>query len=61
MLQGVFEEVPGIRDVLIGRTVLGKLGSPRYQANAAVFLTSDMAGHITGKHLISSGGELMNA
>ena len=61
MLQGVFEEVPGIREVLIGRTVLGKLGNPRDQANAAVFLASDMAGHVTGEHLIVSGGEFMNA
>ena len=60
MLRGVFEEVPGIRDVLIGRTVLGKLGSPRDQANAAVFLASDMASHITGEHLIVSGGEFMD-
>jgi NAD(P)-dependent dehydrogenase (short-subunit alcohol dehydrogenase family) len=61
MLQSVFEEVPDIRDVLIGRTVLGKLGNPRDQANAAVFLASDMASHITGEHLIVSGGEFMNA
>ncbi len=61
MLQGVFEEVPGIREVLIGRTVLGKLGAPRDQANAAVFLASDLASHITGEHLIVSGGEFMNA
>jgi NAD(P)-dependent dehydrogenase (short-subunit alcohol dehydrogenase family) len=61
MLQGVFEEVPGFREVLIGRTVLGKLGDPRDQANAAVFLASDLASHITGEHLIVSGGEFMNA
>ena len=61
MLQDVFDEVPGIREVLIGRTVLGKLGDPRDQANAAVFLASDLASHITGEHLIVSGGEIMNA
>ncbi len=61
MLQGVFEEVPGMREVLIGRTVLGKLGAPCDQANAAVFLASDLASHITGEHLIVSGGEFMNA
>ncbi len=61
MLRKVFDEVPGIREVLIGRTVLGKLGQPRDQANAAVFLASDMASHITGEHLIVSGGEFMNA
>jgi NAD(P)-dependent dehydrogenase (short-subunit alcohol dehydrogenase family) len=61
MLQGVFERVPGIREDLIGKTVLGKLGEPQDQANAAVFLGSDMASHITGEHLIVSGGEYMNA
>jgi len=61
MLRRVFDEVPGIREVLIGRTVLGKLGQPRDQANAAVFLASDLASHITGEYLIVSGGEFMNA
>jgi NAD(P)-dependent dehydrogenase (short-subunit alcohol dehydrogenase family) len=61
MLQGVFEEVPGFREVLVGRTVLGKLGDPRDQANAAVFLASELASHVTGEHLIVSGGEFMNA
>jgi len=61
MLQGVFEQVPGIREELIGKTVLGKLGAPRDQANAAVFLASDMGSHITGEYLIVSGGEFMNA
>jgi NAD(P)-dependent dehydrogenase (short-subunit alcohol dehydrogenase family) len=61
MLEGVFEKVPGIKQELIDKTILGKLGDPRDQANAAVFLASDMASHITGEHLIVSGGEFMNA
>lgn len=61
MLQDVFDRVPGIREDLIGKTTLGKLGDPKDQANAAVFLASDMASHITGEHLIVSGGEFMNA
>jgi NAD(P)-dependent dehydrogenase (short-subunit alcohol dehydrogenase family) len=60
MLQNVFDRVPGIREDLINKTVLGKLGEPSDQANAAVFLGSDMASHITGEHLIVSGGEFMN-
>lgn len=60
MLQDVFDRVPGIREDLIGKTVLGKLGQPEDQANAAVFLGSDMASHITGEHLVVSGGEFMN-
>jgi NAD(P)-dependent dehydrogenase (short-subunit alcohol dehydrogenase family) len=61
MLMGVFDSVPGIREDLISKTVLGKLGDPKDQANAAVFLASDLASHITGEYLIVSGGEFMNA
>jgi NAD(P)-dependent dehydrogenase (short-subunit alcohol dehydrogenase family) len=61
MLRGMFEQVPGMREVLIGRTVLGKLADPRDQANAAVFLASDLASHITGEYLLVAGGEFMNA
>lgn len=61
MLQNVFDSVPGIREDLIGKTVLKKLGQPQDQANAAVFLASDMASHITGEYLVVSGGEFMNA
>jgi 3-oxoacyl-[acyl-carrier protein] reductase len=61
MLQGVFDEIPGIREVLIGRTVLGKLATVQDQANAALFLASDLASHITGEYLVVAGGEFMNA
>lgn len=61
MLQHVFDSVPGIREDLIGKTVLKKLGSPRDQANAALFLASDLASHVTGEYLVVSGGEFMNA
>lgn len=61
MLESVFAEVPGIREELIGRTVLGKLATPRDQGNAALFLASELASHITGEYLIVSGGEYMNA
>jgi 3-oxoacyl-[acyl-carrier protein] reductase len=61
MLQGMFEQVAGMREVLIGRTVLGKLAGPRDQANAALFLASDLASHITGEYIVVAGGEFMNA
>jgi NAD(P)-dependent dehydrogenase (short-subunit alcohol dehydrogenase family) len=61
MLRGVFENVPGIREELLGKTTLGKFATTRDQANAAVFLASDMASHITGEYLVVSGGEFMNA
>lgn len=61
MLREVFDKVPGIREELIAKTALGKLGEPQDQANAALFLASDLASHITGEYLIVSGGEFMNA
>lgn len=61
MLRGVFANVPGIREELLSKTVLGKFATPRDQANAAVFLASALATHITGEYLIVSGGEFMNA
>lgn len=61
MSKGVFEEVPGFRELLISRTTLGKLAEPRDQANAALFLASDLASHITGEYLVVAGGEFMNA
>lgn len=61
MLQDVFDKVPGIREELITKTALGKLGDPQDQANAALFLASNLASHITGEYMIISGGEFMNA
>jgi NAD(P)-dependent dehydrogenase (short-subunit alcohol dehydrogenase family) len=61
MLQNMFAQVDGMRETLIGRTVLGKLAAPGDQANVAVFLASDLAGHVTGEYLVVSGGEFMNA
>lgn len=61
MLQDVFDKVPGIREELIAKTALGKLGDPLDQANAALFLASNLASHITGEYMIISGGEFMNA
>jgi NAD(P)-dependent dehydrogenase (short-subunit alcohol dehydrogenase family) len=36
------------------------MATPRDQANAAVFLASDLASHITGEQLVVSGGEFMD-
>jgi len=60
MLRGVFNKVKGLKEDIISKTVLGKLGQPQDQANAAVFLCSEMASHITGEYLIVSGGEFFN-
>ncbi|MEK7751214.1 MAG: SDR family NAD(P)-dependent oxidoreductase [Acidobacteriota bacterium] len=60
MLRDLFEKVPGVRDELLAKTPLGRIATPRDQANAAVFLASDLAGHITGEQLVVSGGEFMD-
>ena len=59
MLRGLFEEVPGLKELLESRTPLKRMATPRDQANAAVFLASDLASHITGEQLVVSGGEFM--
>ena len=61
MLQGLFADVPGLKDQLEERTPLGRIASPRDQANAALFLASDLAAHITGEQLVVSGGEYMES
>ena len=59
MLRDLCAAVPGLFEELKSKTVLGKIATPRDQANVAVFLASDLAGHITGESIIVSGGELM--
>ncbi len=59
MLRDVFEAEPGLKKILEERTPLGKMAMPEDQANAAVFLASDLASHITGEQLVVSGGEFM--
>jgi NAD(P)-dependent dehydrogenase (short-subunit alcohol dehydrogenase family) len=60
MLRDLIDKVPGVRAELLARTPLGKMAMPRDQANAAVFLASDLASHITGAQLVVSGGEFMD-
>ncbi len=59
MLRDVCAQVPGLKQALEERTPLGKMATPRDQANAAVFLASDLASHVTGAQLVVSGGEFM--
>ena len=59
MLREVTDRVPGFMDELVARTALDKIATPRDQANAFVFLASELAGHITGEQLVVAGGEFM--
>ena len=59
MLRDVVERVPGLMDELRERTALSRIATPRDQANAFLFLASDLASHITGEQLVVSGGEFM--
>jgi NAD(P)-dependent dehydrogenase (short-subunit alcohol dehydrogenase family) len=60
MLRDVVDRVPGLMEELLARTALDKVATPRDQANAAVFLASDLASHVTGEQLVVSGGEFMD-
>ena len=59
MLRDVTDRVPGLMDELVARTTLDKIATPRDQANAFLFLASDLASHITGEQLVVAGGEFM--
>jgi NAD(P)-dependent dehydrogenase (short-subunit alcohol dehydrogenase family) len=59
MLRDVVDRVPDLVVELVDRTVLDKIATPRDQANAFLFLASDLASHITGEQLVVSGGEFM--
>ena len=60
MVRELFAQLPGVREELLAKTPLGKMATPRDQANAAVFLASNLASHITGEQLVVSGGEFMD-
>jgi NAD(P)-dependent dehydrogenase (short-subunit alcohol dehydrogenase family) len=60
MLRGLIKDVPGLIEELVAKTPLGKMADPRDQANAAVFLASPLASHITGEGMVVSGGEFMD-
>jgi 3-oxoacyl-[acyl-carrier protein] reductase len=47
---------PAMKERMIKRTALGRLGEPQDVANAIAFLCSDLASYITGVALNVSGG-----
>ena len=48
--------LPGFREQEVGRTPLGRLGTPEDVAAAVVFFASPAAGFITGQLLLVDGG-----
>ena len=53
-LTGVLPE--DVRNLILGNTPLGRLGTPEDVAGAVRFLCSDEAGFVTGEVLLVDGG-----
>ena len=56
MVEGVVSSKPEIEDWMVGRTPLGRMGTPREIAEAAVWLCSDAAAFVSGVILPVDGG-----
>jgi len=59
MVRKTFITSPEIEREWIEKTALKRLGQPKDQARAVLFLSSELADHITGETLIVSAGEMM--
>lgn len=59
MTRSSFLTSPEVEREWIERTALKRLGSPEDMARVALFLASELSGHITGESIVVSAGELM--
>ncbi len=57
MLESVMSD-PAVRQTILSRTPLGRIGEPREIAAIAAFLASDEASYITGQTIYADGGRL---
>jgi glucose 1-dehydrogenase len=57
MLESVMGD-PEVRQTILSRTPLGRIGEPREIAAIAAFLASDEASYITGQTIYADGGRL---
>lgn len=59
MIRKTFLTSPKVEKEWIEKTALKRLGKPDDQAKVALFLASELSGHITGEAIIVSAGEVM--
>ncbi len=57
MLESVMTD-PAVRQTILSRTPLGRIGEPREIAAIAAFLASDEASYVTGQTIYADGGRL---
>ena len=55
-LTSAISEDPKLRSAMVGRTPLGRIGSVKEVADAALFLASDQSTFVTGEILVVDGG-----
>lgn len=55
-----FSSVPEIRESLIARNIIKRIGQPADIAGVAVFLASDAAAFMTGNNIVVDGGRVSN-
>ena len=50
---------PSVKEAILSKIPMGRIGHPRDIAHAALFLASDLAGYMTGQVLTVDGGMVM--